>query len=116
MYDDDLFLLRFVLSHKGNVHKAAKAVRRTIEYRAEHQEFIRMARERTQPIGAEKVAHWATNSKHKSTREGEPIEVIVTEVEALVTSSLHTDISHWSDSPNWHLHLPNGSSNVKRAA
>ena len=85
---DDLFLLRYVLSHKGNVHRAAKAVRRTIEYRAAHQEFIRVARERTQPIGAEKVARWATNSKHKSTREGEPIEVITQynrDIDPLVT-------------------------------
>lgn len=57
---DDLFLLRFLLSAKGNVEEAAENVRKCLEFRLGFLEEIRYAKQHGQTIDHDEVQRFLT--------------------------------------------------------
>lgn len=78
-FRDDLFLLRFALSHKGNLEKTVDAVKQTIAWRVQHGERLKRLREGTEmPPGFETMQKYIPMDIHGTTAHGDVIFVMRT--------------------------------------
>lgn len=94
---DDLALLRFIISHKGNADSAAEAVRKTLDWRQEKAELLACAKSGTPPPMNDEIVKY-TVADFLVTSWGVPIIVIragKSDTGGLVKYVEHEDLLDW---------------------
>jgi hypothetical protein len=75
-YDDELFLLRYILSHDSDLELAAQAIRETITWREENKAKLeRLGRGEPLDFDAQ-FSKYSINALHKQTKFGAPLFIV----------------------------------------